>query len=87
MFNTQNWTHSNYNCADKKALISIGADLHANFLYFVSTLDLENKEIKQTEFHELSKAVQFINSEYGHWLYTDLEADLASGGCDSCAAH
>jgi hypothetical protein len=87
MFTTNNWTHSNYNCADKKALISIGADLKANFLYFVSILDTENKEIDQSEFEELGKAVQFINSKYGHWLYTDLEAALDSGGCSSCEAH
>ena len=87
MFNCQNWTHSNYNCADKKALISIGADLEANFLYFVSILDPDNKEIKQDEFKELNEAVQFINSQYGHWMYTDLEANLDSGGCSSCEAH
>ncbi len=86
MFTTENWTHSTYSCADKKAIISFGADETTNFIYFVSLLDTENKQVRQNEFQNLENAVQFINTEFGHWPYKDLEVN-DEGGCGSCAAH
>ena len=87
MITEKNWTHSIYKCADKKAMITFGADESASFLYFVSILDQENREVHQTEYSCLIKASQHINTEYGHWQFEDLDSKKDDGGCSSCAAH
>lgn len=82
-----NWTFCHYKLNEKRSSISIGADTKSDeFIYFVSVLDSEDRDIFQKEFSDLNVACQYINQNYNDWSFVNqLKND--DGGCSTCSAH
>lgn len=86
--NTENWTYTQYTKGPHRALISIGADLTGEVLYYTTILDEEDQELFQKEFSKLEEAADYLNIRCkDRWDFTDASKKKASGGCDSCVAH
>jgi len=55
--------------------------------YCLTLADLNFNEIMQKPFPELGQALEAINSTYGEWKLSKVEAPKSGDGCSSCAAH
>jgi hypothetical protein len=90
-FTLKNWNYSFFNSENFKALISVAAipaqNDNVSYLYCPTVIDEDNNEIFQTEFESLLKAIDFINSKYGHWAFVDPTVNSSDDGCGSCNAH
>lgn len=101
--NELNWTFCQFAQDDCVAQIHQGGDLAANGefqdLYYVNTLKVfaegadlainPHKELHQVIFHDLTSAMNHINSQFKHWKFVNLldAVSQKGSGCDSCVAH
>ncbi len=89
-FDLTNWNFAFYSTENYKAIISLAAEpagdsSEPEFSYCPTVLTQETKEVFQTSFKELKKAIDYMNSNYGHWEF--MEATGSSSGCSTCEAH
>ena len=79
---------------DLKAFVSMGAEPHAEIpgeiidLFFATLARDQHGDIEQECFEELQLALNWVNSRFGHWDFTDMAKKVATkSGCSSCVAH
>ncbi len=88
LFTTENWNYSQYLGPQNRAIISIGAGLDAELIYFVTVIDPNDTQVFQKEFATLENACVYINQRYNKiWEFKDLTQATSGGGCGSCSAH
>jgi hypothetical protein len=93
LINTSNWNYCYFKSQDNKAFISFGASFdpakpdQITECYYVNLTTMENKDLFQRSFPKLELALDFINSSYEHFDFTNPTLKDKSGGCDSCQAH
>ncbi len=89
--NTENWTYSRLVNGSYSIGIYIGADEasieNGNYIYYLTLLENDEKEVFQKEFHSLFDAINFANNKYYDWQFQDLRIAKSSEGCGSCSAH
>jgi hypothetical protein len=87
--NSTNWNYAFYESGAFRASITFGADESSlaknEYLYFVTVLEGEYKEIHQELQPNLTQACTVINKRYKNWIFKDPSAPAS--GCGSCSAH
>lgn len=87
-FTPDNWNHVQYINENQRALVSIGADLKGDLLYFVTVIDENDQVLYQSEHKTVEKACFHINDKYQEfWDFSNLATAGTGGGCGSCNAH
>lgn len=89
LFTLQNWNHVQYTNGKHRALVSMGAELTGDIIYFMSVIDENDLLIFQSEHHCIEKACEVINDKFqDFWDFSDLANNQdQGGGCGSCNAH
>ena len=91
LIDSENWSYARLQNGAYSIGIFIGADEaslnEGGYIYYLTLLENEEKEIFQKEFHSLFDAINFANNKYHDWKFQDLRTATSGEGCGSCSAH
>lgn len=90
LIDEENWGSSRYINENFQVFISLAGvptKDDVELRYCLTLADLEFNEIMQKSFRDLQQALDTLNTTYGKWQLSQVQAPKSGEGCSSCAAH